>query len=91
MPEAINPPPGCRFHPRCPEAREVCKRVHPSPEPVAGDSDAVHRSACFRNDVFDVGYEESPELEVEAGAGFGVGMTSEDSTGEVQQDGGERR
>ena len=24
IPDAINPPPGCRFHPRCPIAREIC-------------------------------------------------------------------
>ncbi|WP_247730836.1 ABC transporter ATP-binding protein [Halovivax limisalsi] len=35
MPEAINPPPGCRFHPRCPDAKEICKRIHPDPRPVA--------------------------------------------------------
>ena len=29
MPEAINPPPGCRFHTRCPDAREACRRVAP--------------------------------------------------------------
>jgi len=25
----INPPPGCRFHPRCPSMREVCRRQKP--------------------------------------------------------------
>ncbi len=30
MPEAINPPSGCRFHTRCPEAREACRRLHPA-------------------------------------------------------------
>ncbi|GAB3422968.1 ABC transporter ATP-binding protein [Haloparvum alkalitolerans] len=38
MPEAINPPSGCRFHSRCPEAREVCTRVHPEPRTVAEDA-----------------------------------------------------
>jgi oligopeptide/dipeptide ABC transporter ATP-binding protein len=28
-PSAISPPPGCRFHPRCPYATEVCGRVQP--------------------------------------------------------------
>jgi peptide/nickel transport system ATP-binding protein len=28
-PSAINPPPGCRFHPRCPYATEKCKREEP--------------------------------------------------------------
>ncbi len=35
MPEAISPPSGCRFHPRCPDAREVCKRAHPDAKVVA--------------------------------------------------------
>jgi peptide/nickel transport system ATP-binding protein/oligopeptide transport system ATP-binding protein len=28
-PDPANPPPGCRFHPRCPEAREVCRQEEP--------------------------------------------------------------
>jgi oligopeptide/dipeptide ABC transporter ATP-binding protein len=27
---ALAPPSGCHFHPRCPQAMEVCKRVYPS-------------------------------------------------------------
>jgi len=30
VPSAINPPPGCRFHPRCPFASEVCKTKEPT-------------------------------------------------------------
>ena len=29
-PSSINPPTGCRFHPRCPYARDICKRVEPT-------------------------------------------------------------
>lgn len=29
VPNLINPPPGCRFHPRCPRAREICSKVEP--------------------------------------------------------------
>jgi peptide/nickel transport system ATP-binding protein/oligopeptide transport system ATP-binding protein len=25
----LDPPPACRFHPRCPDAREICSRVEP--------------------------------------------------------------
>jgi peptide/nickel transport system ATP-binding protein len=42
VPNLINPPPGCRFHPRCPEAMEICGRLKPElSEPHRG-----HRVAC---------------------------------------------
>ncbi len=28
-PNLINPPPGCRFHPRCPHVMEICKQKEP--------------------------------------------------------------
>jgi len=30
VPSALNPPSGCRFHPRCPQATEVCRQLDPS-------------------------------------------------------------
>jgi oligopeptide/dipeptide ABC transporter ATP-binding protein len=42
MPSALNPPPGCRFHTRCPWAIERC-RV--DPPPLVGDG---HLTACHR-------------------------------------------
>ncbi|MCD6503758.1 ABC transporter ATP-binding protein [Candidatus Bathyarchaeota archaeon] len=29
VPSPVNPPPGCRFHPRCPKAMDVCRREEP--------------------------------------------------------------
>jgi peptide/nickel transport system ATP-binding protein len=42
-PSAVNMPTGCRFHPRCPFARERCRREHPELRPV-GNGD--HRVRC---------------------------------------------
>ncbi len=82
MPEAINPPSGCRFHPRCPDAREVCRRVHPENRRVAFAGDEPHRAACVKHDAFDVGYDESvpidPEPELMADAGSASADGGED-------------
>ncbi len=44
IPNAINPPSGCRFHPRCPMAQDVCKTEHPRLLGVPGQ--AGHMAAC---------------------------------------------
>jgi peptide/nickel transport system ATP-binding protein len=38
VPNPLNPPPGCAFHPRCPWANERCKRERPEfkPTPTGG-------------------------------------------------------
>jgi peptide/nickel transport system ATP-binding protein len=56
MPSAMNPPRGCRFHPRCPDAREACREIEPELIETGGD----HRSACIKHT--DVGYWESEPL-----------------------------
>ncbi|MDG5778552.1 ABC transporter ATP-binding protein [Haloarculaceae archaeon H-GB2-1] len=77
MPEAINPPSGCRFHTRCPEAREVCTRTHPGCREV-GDGDGPHRAACLKHEgVFNAGYVESESIENKTTGGFDVGLTEE--------------
>jgi len=43
-PSLLRPPPGCRFHPRCPYVMQVCKEVDPELSP-AGD-DPTHLQAC---------------------------------------------
>jgi peptide/nickel transport system ATP-binding protein len=45
IPDPVDPPSGCRFHTRCPEAREVCTREHPG---LVAEGD--HGAACFRED-----------------------------------------
>jgi peptide/nickel transport system ATP-binding protein len=42
-PSLADPPPGCRFHPRCPLAMEVCSRRVPEMIETASG----HRVACF--------------------------------------------
>jgi oligopeptide/dipeptide ABC transporter ATP-binding protein len=45
VPSPIDPPSGCRFHPRCPKAREECSLREPALEARDGDP-ARHRTAC---------------------------------------------
>ncbi|GBF08571.1 oligopeptide ABC transporter, ATP binding protein [Aeropyrum pernix] len=45
-PDLRNPPPGCRFHPRCPKAFDRCSREEP-PLFRVGDG---HLSACWLNE-----------------------------------------
>jgi peptide/nickel transport system ATP-binding protein len=42
-PDLINPPPGCRFHPRCPFAMDVCRRE----EPPLVEVEKGHYVACW--------------------------------------------
>lgn len=42
-PTLINPPSGCRFHPRCPYAMDVC----PKEEPNLVEADKGHHVACW--------------------------------------------
>ncbi|MFB6152354.1 MAG: ABC transporter ATP-binding protein [Haloarculaceae archaeon] len=49
IPDPVNPPSGCRFHTRCPEAREVCTRE--PPELGEGESaPGARAAACHRTD-----------------------------------------
>jgi peptide/nickel transport system ATP-binding protein len=43
VPSLLAPPPGCRFHPRCPHAMELCSQLVPPPAEVAPG----HVSACW--------------------------------------------
>jgi oligopeptide/dipeptide ABC transporter ATP-binding protein len=45
VPSPLDPPSGCRFHPRCPKAQELCSQADPPLETKAGDPD-THRAAC---------------------------------------------
>ena len=45
VPSPINPPSGCRFHPRCPKAAPMCVEQMPVLEPRPGDP-PDHATAC---------------------------------------------
>ena len=42
LPSATNPPPGCRFHTRCPRAGDICQSVEPPLRPFG----ERHLAAC---------------------------------------------
>jgi oligopeptide/dipeptide ABC transporter ATP-binding protein len=44
VPSPLNPPSGCRFHPRCPVAMDICKQK----EPEFKESKAGHWAACWK-------------------------------------------
>ncbi|GAH62451.1 unnamed protein product, partial [marine sediment metagenome] len=50
VPDLVNPPSGCRFHPRCNYVRDLCKNEKPKVLQVEKD----HIVACF---LYEVGYE----------------------------------
>lgn len=45
VPSAVNPPPGCRFHPRCPKAKEWCKEE----KPYLMEMERDHFVSCFKS------------------------------------------
>ncbi len=45
VPSPINPPSGCRFHPRCPKAQELCQQQDPPLETKPDDPES-HKTAC---------------------------------------------
>lgn len=44
LPSPLAPPPGCKFHTRCPLAIDICRKVVPVPETLAPG----HTAACHR-------------------------------------------
>ena len=58
VPSPRDPPAGCRFHTRCPHAREACREE----DPERFDAGSGHEAACFRA-VDEHAYWESTSLE----------------------------
>jgi peptide/nickel transport system ATP-binding protein len=55
MPSPMDTPAGCRFHTRCPDARQACTEIDPEI-----DAAVEHDAACIKHD--DYGYEQSKPL-----------------------------
>ena len=93
MPSALNPPPGCRFHTRCPSAVARCRAEAPELVPDAdGHATACHRTAELPSAVAVVPLDDglSPTLEKlfaafggakEGSPAGGVGTVSASGTG----------
>jgi oligopeptide transport system ATP-binding protein len=43
VPSPLNPPSGCRFHPRCPYAKQICSQT----EPILNEVGSRHYVACL--------------------------------------------
>ncbi len=50
VPSAINPPEGCRFHPRCTQCMDICKNENPEMLEVEGRYAACH---LYRSDIME--------------------------------------
>jgi len=48
VPDLINPPPACRFHPRCSQAMELCRTIKPDLREVAPDHYVAGHGCAMR-------------------------------------------
>ncbi|MDP2955480.1 MAG: hypothetical protein Q8N53_03595 [Longimicrobiales bacterium] len=48
VPSPAAPPPGCRFHTRCPFAAERCRAEEPEWRDLGGGGGSAHWVACHR-------------------------------------------
>ncbi|WP_338004821.1 ABC transporter ATP-binding protein [Natronoglomus mannanivorans] len=84
IPDPVNPPSGCRFHTRCPEAHETCATTAPDTFEVT----ETQSTRCFRV-LEDHEYWESPEItdeseseSEEAGAGADDATSESEAAGD---------
>ena len=60
-PDLVEPPPGCHFHPRCPDAMKICATRHP----VMREHDGGSLAQCWAADLKDELLTDVPESELE--------------------------
>jgi oligopeptide/dipeptide ABC transporter ATP-binding protein len=86
-PNPINPPPGCRFHTRCPRATEICSQVEPPLAEYAGG----HLAACHHPLNVSEGEiataKRSPTSPLTAGDEMPGGVQQRPTDGAVREDG----
>jgi oligopeptide/dipeptide ABC transporter ATP-binding protein len=51
IPSATRPPPGCRFHTRCPHARPLCREARPTLEEVSGSGEPRSVACHFWSEI----------------------------------------
>lgn len=61
VPDPIDVPSGCRFHPRCPVATEDCKRVEPQWRTVPTNGEATRHVECHEVEPKHVPTEPNPQ------------------------------
>ncbi|MFC5134813.1 MULTISPECIES: ABC transporter ATP-binding protein [Haloferacaceae] len=61
VPDPIDVPSGCRFHPRCPVATEECKRIEPEWRMVPTEGDASRYVECHEVDPKHVPADPQPQ------------------------------
>ncbi len=64
-PDLTSPPPGCHFHPRCPDAMAVCATRSPEPLDLPGGNRVACWSAASAHGLVTLDAEESAPLERE--------------------------
>jgi peptide/nickel transport system ATP-binding protein len=47
VPNLLNPPTGCRFHPRCPHVMDICRKEKPLLQKRVDPGGREHLIACF--------------------------------------------
>jgi len=62
-PDLVEPPPACKFHPRCPAAMQICATRWPAPVQLPAGSRAMCWAAEERNGLIRLGEDERRPLE----------------------------